>query len=104
MMKLISRENLFALLDGLKADYDVLVPYKKGTFRFYQSYISHLLKTSLSVRHGPLSHSKASLLRPEKKLPKILTRKFPRKNENPLQLWVSKPAICKAFSFKIRFF
>jgi formate hydrogenlyase subunit 6/NADH:ubiquinone oxidoreductase subunit I len=40
MMKFISRENLFVLLDGLKADYDVLVPYKKGIFRFYQSYIS----------------------------------------------------------------
>jgi len=40
MKKFISRENIFALLDGLKPDYEVFVPYKKGTFRFYQSYIS----------------------------------------------------------------
>ena len=41
MMKFISRDNLFALLDELKPDYEVFVPHKKGAFRFYQSYVSH---------------------------------------------------------------
>lgn len=39
-MEYLSRENLFRLLDGLKNDYEVFVPVKKGTFRFYQPYIS----------------------------------------------------------------
>lgn len=39
-MAYISRANLFALLDALKADYEVFVPVKKGPFRFYQSYTS----------------------------------------------------------------
>ena len=39
-MAYLSQENLFAWLDGLKADYEVFVPFKKGPFRFYQRYIS----------------------------------------------------------------
>jgi heterodisulfide reductase subunit C len=40
MMKFISREKFFTLLDGLKTDYEVFVPYKKETLRFYQPYTS----------------------------------------------------------------
>jgi ferredoxin len=39
-MTYLSQENLFTWLDGLKADYEVFVPFKKGPFRFYQRYIS----------------------------------------------------------------
>ena len=39
-MQFISSENLFSWLDGLKTDYEVYVPFKKGPFRFYQRYTS----------------------------------------------------------------
>jgi len=39
-MKFLSSENLFAWLDGLKSDYEVVVPVKRGPFRFYQPYTS----------------------------------------------------------------
>ena len=37
-MNYISKENLFNLLDGLKNDYEVYVPVKKGEHRFYRRY------------------------------------------------------------------
>ena len=37
-MQYISKDNLFKLLDGLKADYDVFVPAKKDEQRFYRRY------------------------------------------------------------------
>lgn len=39
-MHYLSRENLFPWLDRLKIDYDVFVPVKKGTIRFYEEYSS----------------------------------------------------------------
>ncbi len=39
-MHYLSRDNLFAWLDRLKIDYDVFVPVKKGTIRFYEEYSS----------------------------------------------------------------
>ena len=39
-MAFLSRENLFTWLDGLKVEYEVFVPFKKGPFRFYQRYSS----------------------------------------------------------------
>jgi len=39
-MEFISRKNLFAWLDGLKADYEVFVPYRVGAYRFYKRYVS----------------------------------------------------------------
>jgi hypothetical protein len=38
-MEYLSRENLFAWLDGLKTEYEVFVPAKKGAHRFYQRYL-----------------------------------------------------------------
>jgi sulfhydrogenase subunit beta (sulfur reductase) len=40
MIEYLPRNNLFTWLDGLKADYAVFVPVKKGTNRFYQRYIT----------------------------------------------------------------
>ena len=37
--KYISNDNLFRLLDSLKADYEVFVPVKKGEQRFYKKYV-----------------------------------------------------------------
>ena len=37
-MEYLSRDNLFAWLDGLKTEYEVFVPVKKGAYRFYQRY------------------------------------------------------------------
>lgn len=37
-MNYISKENLFNLLDGLKNEYEVYVPVKKGEHRFYKKY------------------------------------------------------------------
>jgi sulfhydrogenase subunit beta (sulfur reductase) len=39
-MEFLSRKNLFNLLDGLKSNYQVFVPHKKGTNRFYKRYTS----------------------------------------------------------------
>ena len=37
-MEYLPRENLFTWLDGLKSDYEVFVPVKKGEERFFQRY------------------------------------------------------------------
>jgi len=39
-MKFISRKDFFKLLDVLKTDYDVFVPFKEGTQRFFDRYTS----------------------------------------------------------------
>ncbi|MGE0823016.1 MAG: 4Fe-4S dicluster domain-containing protein [Candidatus Binatia bacterium] len=40
MITYFSRQNLFVWLDGLKSDFAVFVPVKKGISRFYQRYTS----------------------------------------------------------------
>lgn len=37
-MEYITRDDFFTWLDGLKTDYEVFVPFKKGTNRFYERY------------------------------------------------------------------
>lgn len=39
-MEYLSRDNLYAWLDGLKALYEIFVPTKKGPFRTYKRYTS----------------------------------------------------------------
>ena len=39
-MKFLSRKNFYTWLEGLKTAYQVFVPCKKGTYRFYKRYTS----------------------------------------------------------------
>ena len=95
-MQSISRENLFAWLDGLKADYEVYVPVKKGPFRFYQQYTSPSADIVIGEVRA-IEPVKAFFTPAREKVAELFNPEIPQKNQKPSAIVGVKACDLKGF-------
>lgn len=95
-MQFISQENLFAWLDGLKNDYEVFVPVKKGPFRFYQPYTS--FSPDIVVGEVRATEPLKGFFTPVKeKVAELFNPEPPRKKQKPMAIVGVKACDLKGF-------
>jgi formate hydrogenlyase subunit 6/NADH:ubiquinone oxidoreductase subunit I len=95
-MNYLSQDNLFALLDALKTDYEVFVPVKKGPFRFYQPYTSP--DEDMVIGEVRATEPLKGFFTPVKeKVAELFNPEPPRKKQKPMAIVGVKACDLKGF-------